>query len=225
MYFYLIKFVTFFFPFHVVATVFSWWIKIFIITNNVWCCKVSRRDWTLYHCWSSPYRMINRRSHIVQQTEQKTDFSRYIVLFHAANTKSTREQHAVNAVLLPHRSYLLTFFESYLIKTTVTHERKGKKSIYIAPFTVIHSKRSGVDHTVLPANNTTPAFPSWEFTRCHHHSNCGSRHPIAAHYSFIDPERMKGWVGLVGMSTWCTFSIYRIFWKHVLERAPEERKN
>jgi len=39
-------------------------------------------------------------------------------------------------------------------------EKKGKKSIYIAPFTVIHSKRSGMDHTVLPANNTTPAFPS-----------------------------------------------------------------
>jgi len=33
-------------------------------------------------------------------------------------------------------------------------ERKGKKSIYIALFTVIHSKCSGVDHTVLPANNT-----------------------------------------------------------------------
>jgi len=32
----------------------------------------------------------------------------------------------------------------------------------------------------------------------HHHSNCSSRHPIAAHYSFINPERMKGWVGLVG---------------------------
>ena len=32
------------------------------------------------------------------------------------------------------------------------------------------------------------------FTRCHHHSKWGSRHPIAAHYSFIDPERMKGWV-------------------------------
>jgi len=31
-------------------------------------------------------------------------------------------------------------------------------SIYIALFTVIHSKRSGMDHTVLPANNTTPAF-------------------------------------------------------------------
>ena len=40
-------------------------------------------------------------------------------------------------------------------------KRKGKerKSIYIAPFcTKVHSKRSGVDHTVLPANN---AFPSW----------------------------------------------------------------
>ena len=36
------------------------------------------------------------------------------------------------------------------------------------------------------------------FTRCHHHSNWGSRHPISAHYSLIDPERMKGWVGLVG---------------------------
>jgi len=55
-----------------------------------------------------------------------------------------------------------------------------------------------MDHTVLPANNTMPAFPSCTFTRCHHHSNCGSRHPIVAHYSFIDPERMKGWVGLVG---------------------------
>jgi len=43
---------------------------------------------------------------------------------------------------------------------SVSKERKGKKSIYIAPFTVIHSKHSGVDHTVLLANNTMPAFPS-----------------------------------------------------------------
>jgi len=54
----------------------------------------------------------------------------------------------------------------------------------------VHSKRSGLDHTVLPANNTMPAFPSWAFTRWHHHINWGSRHPIAAYYSFIDP---KGW--------------------------------
>ena len=50
---------------------------------------------------------------------------------------------------------------------------------------MVHSKRSGTDHTVLPANNTMPAFPSSEFTRCHHHSNRDSGHPIAAHYSFI----------------------------------------
>ena len=43
-----------------------------------------------------------------------------------------------------------------------------------------------------------PAFLSWAFTECHHHSNWGSRHSVAAHYSFIDPERMKGWV--VGVS-------------------------
>jgi len=36
------------------------------------------------------------------------------------------------------------------------------KSIYIAPFrTKVHTKRSGMDHTVLPANNTMHAFPSW----------------------------------------------------------------
>jgi len=43
--------------------------------------------------------------------------------------------------------------------------RKGKerKSIYIAPFLAkdVHLKHSGMDHTVLPANNTMPAFPSW----------------------------------------------------------------
>jgi len=55
--------------------------------------------------------------------------------------------------------------------------------------------RSGMDHTVLAANYTIPAFTSEAFTRrCHHWlrwqtSNCSSS---------IDPERMKGWVGLVG---------------------------
>jgi len=37
---------------------------------------------------------------------------------------------------------------------------KERKSIYIAPFcTKVHTKRSGMDHTVLPANNTMPAMP------------------------------------------------------------------
>jgi len=40
-------------------------------------------------------------------------------------------------------------------------KEKERKSIYIAPFcTTVHTKRSGMDHTVLPANNTMPAFPS-----------------------------------------------------------------
>jgi len=36
-------------------------------------------------------------------------------------------------------------------------KEKERKSIYIAPFcTKVHTKRSGMDHTVLPANNTMP---------------------------------------------------------------------
>ena len=59
------------------------------------------------------------------------------------------------------------------------------------------SKRSGMDHTVLPAN--TPCVPFL----CKRSpdgatSNWGKRHPIAACYSSIDPEGIKGWVGLVG---------------------------
>jgi len=43
-----------------------------------------------------------------------------------------------------------------------TSKEKERKSIYIAPFrTKVHTKRSGMDHTVLPRNNTMPAFPSW----------------------------------------------------------------
>jgi len=29
-------------------------------------------------------------------------------------------------------------------------------------------------------------------------TDCGRRHLIAAYFSFIDPERMKSWVGQVG---------------------------
>jgi len=56
---------------------------------------------------------------------------------------------AWNDVLVNDEQY---FFENL---GTIWILKKGKKSIYIAPFTVIHSKRSDVDHTVLPANNTT----------------------------------------------------------------------
>jgi len=54
-----------------------------------------------------------------------------------------------------------------------------------------------MDVTVLPAN--TPYLPFL----CKRSPdgatpNLGRRHPIAAYYSFIDPEGMKGRVGLVG---------------------------
>jgi len=41
-------------------------------------------------------------------------------------------------------------------------ERKGKEEYLYSAFLakVVHSKRSGMDHTVLSANNTMPAFPS-----------------------------------------------------------------
>jgi len=39
---------------------------------------------------------------------------------------------------------------------------KGKEEYLYSAFLakVVHSKRSGMDHTVVPANNTMPAFPS-----------------------------------------------------------------
>jgi len=52
-------------------------------------------------------------------------------------------------------------FITLSVHLCVQPDRKGKerKSIYIAPFrTKVHPKCSGMDHTVLPANNTMPAF-------------------------------------------------------------------
>jgi len=62
--------------------------------------------------------------------------------------------------------------------------------LYSAFIQRLVSKRSDMDHTVLPANYTMPAFfrkrsPDGASTEC------GGEHLIAAHYSFIDPESMK----------------------------------
>jgi len=83
--------------------------------------------------------------------------------------------------------------------------RKGKerKSIYIAPF-ILHIvlKRSDMHNTVLPANNTMPAFfckrspdgatPNWS-----------SRHPVAAFYDPQKGERLS-WPGWLTYSGWFT---------------------
>jgi len=80
---------------------------------------------------------------------------------------------------------------------------KGKKvnqSTCIAPCMVQTTlKRSGMDHTAFNLQRTqcqplprkrSPDGASTEW---------GGKHLIAAHYSFIDPERMKDWVGLKGV--------------------------
>jgi len=67
-----------------------------------------------------------------------------------------------------HHCHSLDFHLDTITHYTRVHARKqarqkGKerKSIYIAPFcTKVHTECSGMDHTVLPASNTMPAFPS-----------------------------------------------------------------
>jgi len=46
--------------------------------------------------------------------------------------------------------------------TLLKRKGKGKEEYLYSVFLAkeVHSKRSGMDHTVLPANNTMPAFPS-----------------------------------------------------------------
>jgi len=62
---------------------------------------------------------------------------------------------------------------------------KGNWDLYSA-FVVIHSRRSGTDHTVL----SYPPLPR-KRSPDGATSGSGSRHLIAAYYSFLDPGRMK----------------------------------
>jgi len=69
--------------------------------------------------------------------------------------------------------------------------KKGKSEhLYSALQTTV--KRSGMDHTDFNLQRTPclslprKRSPDGAFTEC------GGEHLIAAHYSFIDPERMKG---------------------------------
>jgi len=59
-------------------------------------------------------------------------------------------------------------------------------------------KRSGMDHTAFNLQRT-PCQPLLRKRSLDGASTeCGGEHLIAAHYSFIEPERTKDWVGLVG---------------------------
>ena len=76
-------------------------------------------------------------------------------------------------------------------------EKERKDDLYSAFILRIISKRSGMDHTVT-CKYTMPAFPSSHSLEVATSTKYSSIHPIAAYYSFIDPQGMKGWVGLVG---------------------------
>ena len=53
-------------------------------------------------------------------------------------------------------------------------------------------KRPGMDHTAINLQRTPrQPLPRKRSPDCAS-TECGGEHLIAAHYSFIDPERMKG---------------------------------
>jgi len=105
------------------------------------------------------------------------------------------------------RSYDNKVLFKYQAQAPFGKERKGKEEYLYSAF--LHqgthkALRHGSHSFTCKQHHACLSFVA--FTRCHHHSNWGSRHPIAAHYSFIDHKRMKGWVGLVGLtySRWLT---------------------
>ena len=68
-----------------------------------------------------------------------------------------------------------------------------KQSTSIASYMVQTTlKRSGMDHTAFNLQRT-PCLPlPRKRSPDGATTECGGKHLIAAHYSFIDPERMKG---------------------------------
>ena len=102
------------------------------------------------------------------------------------------------------------------------------------------SVRSGMDHTVLPVS--TPYLPLprkrspggattccemlcasdslaiialYKLVLCYVMLCCCGRHLIATYYSFIDPKRMKGWVGLTDLQR----TVYSHKWSPVSCRS------
>ena len=93
-----------------------------------------------------------------------------------------------------------TYVISIIISSYSSNKINGiNQSTCIAPCMVQTTlKRSEMDHTAFNLQRTPclplprKRSPAGATTEC-----CGE-HLIAAHYSFIDPDRMKGWVCLVG---------------------------
>ena len=74
------------------------------------------------------------------------------------------------------------------------YQGKGKKEYLYSALHGIQTtlKRSGRDHTAFNLQRT-PCLPlPRKRSPDGDSTECGGGHLIAAHYSFIDPERMKG---------------------------------
>jgi len=80
-------------------------------------------------------------------------------------------------------------------------------------------RRSGVDHTVLPANTQHLPLP------CSLPEGTTTEWTVTApadeaYYSLIDPMRMKGWDGLVG---WPTADVYPYKWLPISCRSDADQ--
>jgi len=86
-----------------------------------------------------------------------------------------------------------------ILRARLHSNLKKNHSTCIAPCMVQTTlKRSGMYHTAFNLQRT-PCLPLLRNRSPDGVSTeCGGKHLIAAHYSFIDHKMMKGWVGLVG---------------------------
>ena len=99
--------------------------------------------------------------------------------------------------------------------------RKEMKTICIAPFSMSYSQSSHAWITQFYLQ-ITPCLPF--LRKCSPDGatpKWGSRHPIAAYYSFIDPEGMKGSVGVVGWPIADRLPTYK--WAPVSYRSSAEQ--
>ena len=67
-----------------------------------------------------------------------------------------------------------------------------KKSEHLYSMVQTNLKRSGMDHTAFNLQRTPCLFLPRKRSPVGASIECGGEYLIAAHYSFIDPEMMKG---------------------------------
>ena len=92
---------------------------------------------------------------------------------------------------------------SWLCMHAYQIKSKGKEAGFVWRPIVRRSplKRSGMDHTVFTLQLHRTCLYLVKHSPDGATTDSGNSRLIAAYYSFIDSERMKGWVGLVGWPT------------------------